>query len=102
MGIMRSGVGSQAECLPQVFRDEARVLAMGLYERLYERAERKHCQAAPACVFERFGNEALAQAAVLEALFDLGVDERDQPGTRPVLAVARQLTVEVDLVPVLV
>jgi hypothetical protein len=84
--------------LPLVFGDEGRVLAVALDERARERAERQDDEAAPAYVVERFGDQMLAETAVLVLLLDLGVGERDQPGTGQVLAVAGELAVDMDLV----
>ena len=66
-------------------------------ERFDERTERQHGEALSTSVFEREPDQPIAESTALEALINLGVDERDQPRTLSVggeaddLAVARQL-----------
>jgi hypothetical protein len=57
-------------------------------------------EAASAYVVERFGDQMLTETAVPVLLVDLGVGERDQSGTGQVLAVAGELAVAMDLIPV--
>jgi len=62
-----------------------------------ERTERQHRETSCADVFESKPDQSIGESPTLEALIDLGVDERDQAGPRPIggepnhLAVDRQL-----------
>ena len=75
-----------------------RVVAVSLDERLHKRTKRKHGQFSLASVLECVGDEALAQPAMLEALLDLGVDERDDAAAGLVGGDRGKLAIHTDLV----
>src|SRR6202034_2930984 len=93
-------VSSELEVLPVGFWDEGRVFAVPLDERAHKLAERQELETVFVDVVAGFGDQLLTKSAVLVSLLDLGVGERDQSGTSQVFAVARELTVEEDLIPV--
>lgn len=71
---------------------------MALDEGFDKRTERQHCETSCAGVFEREPDQPVTKSATLDALVDLGVDERNQTGPRPVGREANHLAVNRKLV----
>jgi len=63
-----------------------------------ERAERQHCETSCAGVFQSKPDQPITESATLEALVNLGVDERDQAGACAIGGEANHLAINRQLV----
>jgi diadenosine tetraphosphate (Ap4A) HIT family hydrolase len=67
-----------------------------------ERTERQHCETSCTGVFQSKPDQPISESATLEALVDLGVDERDQAGACAIGGEANHLAVNRQLVAITV
>jgi hypothetical protein len=67
-----------------------------------ERTERQHCETSCSGVFQSEPDQPISESATLEALVDLGVDERDQAGACAIGGEANRLAVNRQLVAITV
>jgi len=67
-----------------------------------ERTERQHRETPCSGIFQSEPDQPIGESATLEALIDLGVDERDQAGACPIGAEANHLAVDRQLVAIAV